>query len=253
MESNPMMDDSILEGIIKTALLTKEIPEQINVVRVLNADRKGNVFYIEMEMMPGGTLEVMVDDPAVPLSFKLETAVKIAETISAIHYRGIVHGDLKPENILFSAEKEPFLNDFYLYAPRAGNSMIMPLGTPYYMSPEQAKGALITPSSDIYSAGVLIYELLTGRMPYILEPGNLQEMIVEITEGEIYPPSDANHAIKRDLELVIEKLLEKDAEVRYQKMSDAADDLKACLNNKTISIPYEKGFLEKILSLFRGK
>jgi serine/threonine-protein kinase len=249
MESNPMVDISIFEGIIHAALATQEIPENINVVDVLTAGKEGSDYYIIMEMMPGGTLETMVMDSSLSFSAKLESAAKIAEIIAGIHGRGIVHGDLKPENILLNAEKEPYLNDFYLYtAGESGEMPIMPFGTPYYMSPEQAKGALITPESDIYSFGVLIYELLTARMPYYSKPDNIQEMVTEIADGKIYPPSKANSKINSRLNAVILKLLEKDADNRYRNMNRAAGDLRACIDQKPISIPYNESLLEKIRS-----
>lgn len=254
METNPMMDDKVFESIIDAALATRKIPENVNVVRVLKAGRKGNFFYIEMDMMQGGTLENIVLNPGISFEKKIKIAADIAKTLADIHKRGIVHGDLKPANVLISEDNVPYLNDFYLFPNRsAGVLPSMPLGTPYYMSPEQAKGTLITTASDIYSFGILIYELLTGKMPYESIPENIQEMINIINDGKIIPPSKFNPEINNKTEAVMLKLLEKKPSERYHHMNTVAEDLLACLDNKPVSIPYKLTFIEKIYSLFSHK
>ncbi len=251
MESNPMMDSAVFESIIQAAMATTKIQEHVNVVRVLSTGKQNSAYYIVMEMMKGGTLEKIVEDPSVSLSDKIQIAGEIAQTLAGIHKRGIVHGDLKPANVLLSANNKPYLNDFYLFPTRgAGTMPSMPLGTPYYMSPEQAKGTLITTTSDIYSFGIMIYELFTGQMPYILKPDNIQGMVQEIKEGLINPPRKANPKISRKIEAVILKLLEKKQGNRYQNMTVVAEDLFACISSTPISIPYKKTFFEQILSVF---
>lgn len=254
METNPMMDTSVFENIVVAALATQKIPESVNVVKVLSAGEKGTIYYIVMEMMEGGTLQQVVESESVSFEKKLQISGEIANTLSEIHKRGIVHGDLKPENVLMSAKNKPYLNDFYLFPNRgAGTMPSMPLGTPYYMSPEQAKGALITTASDVYSFGIMTYELLTGKMPYLLEPGNIHGMVQEIIEGKLNPPSNSNPQVDNKLEAVILKLLEKNPSNRYHQMNVAAEDLFACLKNKTISIPYKLTLMEQISSFFSKK
>jgi len=254
MESNPMMDPAVFESILEAALATQKIPENVHVVRVIGGGKKGPIYYIVMEMMDGGTMEKLVEDPSLSFERKLQISAEIAHTLAEIHKRGIVHGDLKPANVLMSSTNKPYLNDFYLFPSRGAGAMpSMPLGTPYYMSPEQAKGVLITTASDVYSFGIMIYELLTGEMPYLLEPENIQGMVQEIMEGNINPPSKANPKINNKLEAVILKLLEKNPSKRYQQMNDVSKDLFACLNDKPISIPYNLTFMEKLSSIFCKK
>jgi serine/threonine protein kinase len=254
METNPMMDSEVFESIVVAALATQKIPESVNVVKVLSAGRKGPIYYIVMEMMEGGTLEQVVESESISFERKLQISGEIAHTLSEIHKRGIVHGDLKPENVLMSAKNRPYLNDFYLFPSRGASSMpSMPLGTPYYMSPEQAKGTLITTASDVYSFGIMIYELLTGKMPYLLEPDNIQGMVQEIIKGNLNPPSNSNPKVDNKLEAVILKLLEKNSSNRYHQMNIVAEDLFACLNKKTISIPYKLTLREQISSFFSKK
>lgn len=254
MEANPMMDNSVFENIVIAAIATQKIPETVNVVRVLSAGQEGPVYFIVMEMMEGGTLEGVVEDQSISFNRKLQISGEMAHILSEIHKRGIVHGDLKPANVLMSSQNKPYLNDFYLFPNRgAGTMPSMPLGTPYYMSPEQAKGTLITTASDVYSFGIMVYELLTGEMPYILEPDNIQGMVQEIMDGNLNLPSKANSQIDNKLEAVILKLLEKKPSNRYHQMNVVAKDLFACLNKKPISIPYNLTFFEKITSLFFKK
>lgn len=254
MEANPMVESAVFSSIIQAAVATVKIPDSVNVVKVLYAGTQHPFYYIVMDMMEGGTLETIVGNSSFSLSAKLRIAEEIAQTLAAIHKRGIVHGDLKPANILISDDNKPYLTDFYLFPARGAGAMpSMPLGTPYYMSPEQAKGAFITTASDIYSFGIMIYELLTGSMPYALKPNNIQEMVHEIMEGSINSPHKTNPEINFKLEAVIMKLLVKNPDRRYRNMTVAADDISACINNSPISIPFRKTFLEKISSLFSQK
>ena len=253
METTPMVDTSVFDGIVNAAQATSKLSREIRVVHVFSAGKIEQYYYIIMEMMPGGTLEDFIGNPNISFDDKLRIASETAETIYEIHSRGILHGDLKPENILISHDSAPYLNDFYLYPARTSSSVMpnMPLGTPYYMSPEQAKGASITAQSDIYSFGVLIYELLTGRMPYAKQADNIRELIIEITAGDIIPPEKVEKSINSKLSAVMLKLLAKTPEKRYKNMRKAEEDLKACLENRPISIEYKHTFFEKIALIFQ--
>jgi serine/threonine-protein kinase len=122
----------------------------------------------------------------------------------------------------------------------------MSIGTPFYMSPEQATGALVTPKTDIYSFGVLFYELLTGEMPYSSGMDSIGALIEEITNGNIIPPAKRDSKLRGKLEAVMIKLLEKDPDRRYRDMALAAADIRSCLNGSDISIPYEKSFWSRL-------
>ena len=253
METTPMMDPSVFDGIVDAAEATSKLSRDIKVVHVFSAGKIEQHYYIIMEMMHGGTLEKFIGNPDISFEEKLRIASQTAETIYDIHSRGILHGDLKPENILMSLDSVPYLNDFYLYPARANSNVMpnMPLGTPFYMSPEQAKGASVTPQSDIYSFGVLTYELLTGRMPYTTKPDNIRELIKKITAGEIVPPEKVEKSINSKLSAVMLKLLAKTPEKRYRNMREAADDIKACIENRPVSVEYKHTLLEKITLIFQ--
>ena len=241
MELTPMGTTAVFEEIIKAALATKPLNDEARVVRVFDAGKlPPSTYYIIMEMMEGGTLEDHTANVELSLEKKLGLAAKIADSIYAIHSKGIIHGDLKPSNILLSKDCEPFLNDFYLYSLSSRPTPYMSIGTPFYMSPEQATGALITPKTDIYSFGVLLYEFVLGEMPYAVETDSIGGLIEEIRSGTIIEPSKKTNGISAKLEAVMLKLLEREPELRYTNMTIAAADIRACLDDSRISIPYKR-------------
>lgn len=252
MEISPMIDPPVFAGIIQAAQATRSLADNVNVVQVLSAGKTENYYYICMEMIEGGTLETAVQDKNMPLKQKLEIVKKVADILAAIHAKGIVHKDLKPSNILIDSNNTPYLNDFYLFHSQGGKRLsAMPHGTPYYMSPEQTGNQMVTVLTDFYSFGVLLYELLTGAMPYAADPQNIPDMINLVNEGKIIPPSRKNRKLTGKIEAIIMKLLEKDPKMRYHKMETVSKDLQACIDAHPISIPYKKSFLSGLFGLFR--
>ena len=225
MSPSPMIDIDVFDGIIDAALATRKLTDSVAVVPVLEVGKTPDArhYYIVMKLMDE-TMERLIGDG--PLSFeeKCVFAAEIAKALDGIHSNGIVHGDLKPPNVLL-ADRKPFLNDFYLAPWRMGGAAASTRGTPYYMSPEQAMGRPVTPSSDIYSLGVLLYELFTGAMPYKTEPKNLSEMIDAVVEGDMSPPSSNLKGGDRRLDGVIMELLGKDPADRPPKASMIAKSL----------------------------
>lgn len=253
MAITPMIDPRVFEGIIKVAKATNSLAKKVNVVKVISAGKTKNFYYICMDMIEGSTLEEIVNDSNIPLEKKVKIAKEVAEILAAIHAKSIVHQDLKPSNILIDKNGTPFLNDFYLFhTQRHQKFSAMPQGTPFYMSPEQTGGQRVTALTDFYSFGVLLYEMLTGSIPYEKRPKNISDMIGIVNEGKIIPPSQKNNAISPILEAIILKLLERDPKMRYQKMETLAKDLQAYLDGKPISITthVKKSIFDKFLNYF---
>ena len=248
IEESPMTDPAVPETIIEAARATMDIPDSVRVVRVFSSGRQASFCYIVMEMMDGGTLEKIVADLTFNFEMKLQIAVEIAETLDQIHKLGIIHGDLKPANVLMTADNKPYLNDFYMCSAREQIEMpLMPLGTPYYMSPEQARGAMITPVSDIYSYGVMIYELLTGEMPYASGEGNVHRMLHMINDAKLIPPGKVCNNMTYKLEAILLKMLAKLPDQRYRNMGMVAKDLSAYLDGNPISVPHKQTLQGKFL------
>jgi serine/threonine-protein kinase len=146
---------------------------------------------------------------------------------------GIIHGDLKPANVLISSSYEPYLNDFYNAAGRSFERIHLPEGTPRYMSPEQAAGKFIGYHSDIYSFGVLIYELLSGTLPYPPARTVTMRGIVEaIVKNEITPLPEKGGKFSRNLNTILMKMLALEPDKRYSSMKVAASELKICMENR---------------------
>jgi CheY-like chemotaxis protein len=140
-----------------------------NVARVYEHGVGDQCLYIGMEHLPGGDLRLDIEAGMPPRQAQLRAA-EIASALAAIHAAGIIHRDLKPANILMRMTGEAVLADFgiakQLGAELSLTQTEMVMGTPYYMSPEQARGSTVGPASDIYSLGVLYFEMLSGKRPY---------------------------------------------------------------------------------------
>lgn len=164
---------------------------------------------------------------------------KVALAVQAAHDQGIIHRDLKPSNILIDAAGEPKVTDFGLAKQVEGASDLtatgMVIGTPSYMSPEQAAGKLgeIHVASDVYSLGALLYAMLTGRPPY--RGDSQMETLMQVVQGELVPPRQRNRLIPRDLEAICLKCLEVDPRSRYDSAADLAADLSRFLQGDPVA------------------
>jgi serine/threonine protein kinase len=198
--------------------------------------------FIVMERMKGKTLKHWIEGKRMPLEQVVELGVQMADALEAAHGAKIVHRDLKPANVFVTDRGEAKLLDFGLakltglekddLSPEAetaarDNDLSLPgltLGTVAYMSPEQAHGEEVDGRSDLFSLGVVLYEMATGRLPF---PGKTSaEVFNGILSHAPPPPSGLNAAIPPRLEEIILKALEKDRETRYQTAADLRADLK---------------------------
>lgn len=176
------------------------------------ASHEGN-YYLSMEYLPGGTLQQYIRKGLL-LADALRIARAIAGALQYAHRRGIVHRDIKPQNILFRENGQPVLTDFGI-AKTLGTSSIMTrtglsLGTPRYMSPEQIRGQAADARADIYSFGVLLYEMLTGNVPYTADDSFALAMMHVTSPVPELPPYLSR------FQPLLNKLLEKDPNQRFQ-------------------------------------
>ncbi|MFA0811965.1 bifunctional serine/threonine-protein kinase/formylglycine-generating enzyme family protein [Microbulbifer epialgicus] len=204
-----------------------------NIVGIHDIGRYKSLNYIAMDYMPGGSVsEKLAKGPLEPLD-ALNVVRQIAMALDHSHSKGYVHRDLKPENILFREDGSAVLGDFGVARAVARTTRMtnsgMVVGTPYYMSPEQARGVAIDGRADLYSLGVVFYEMLTGAVPYQAEEA-VAIAIKHLTDP--IPRLPARHALYQPL---IDRFLAKDPDKRFQRglgVADAADQLVATLAGK---------------------
>ena len=209
--------------------------------------------YFAMEFIDGPSLDKFAGNTPVRPRKAAELVHDLAKTLAFCHENGIVHRDIKPGNILMASPVEPKLTDFGLgrltdqqnRMTRTGEI----LGTPSYMSPEQASGVVknIGPRSDIYGLGAILYELLTGRPPFS-SPDPVQTMM-EVLTADPAPPSSLQPKISRDLETIVLKCLEKKPKHRYESCTELASDLQLYLRKQPIQArrtPFHRVALARI-------
>ena len=193
--------------------------------------------YIAMQFIDGRSLGELCDELTVETKVRLIRDV--ARAVHAAHRNGLIHRDLKPGNILLvrdeSGELHPFVVDFGLAQEQDETALSrtgMISGTPAYISPEQAQGKPLDRRTDVYSLGVVLYELLAGFPPF--KGSNLARILVQLVQEDAKPLRQYDPAIPEDLETLVAKCLEKDPARRYDSARDLAEDLDRFLEGDTI-------------------
>jgi eukaryotic-like serine/threonine-protein kinase len=197
-----------------------------NIVTIHDVGQQGNLYYIVMQYLPGLNLDQVVNaNGPLPLKTAAAITLQIAAALDHAHQRGMIHRDVKPSNIMLSPEGQVTLMDFGLV--RAGESSAITrmgtvVGTPEYMSPEQAQGHQVDSRTDIYSLGVVLYKMLSGASPYARSTP-LATLLAQVTDPL---PLDGPIAhLPRDVKRVLQKALAKSPSDRYQSAGALAADL----------------------------
>jgi eukaryotic-like serine/threonine-protein kinase len=201
-----------------------------NIVSIYDQGRsEDGEYYIAMEYVPGGTLkERMRREGVFTPDAAVRVALQITDALSEAHEKGVIHRDIKPQNVLLSHKGDVKVTDFGIARAAASASSVATatgavLGTAAYMSPEQARGEPVGPQSDLYSLGVVLYEMLTGTVPYEAESPIAQAMM-HISEPP-RSPRQVNRKVPEPLDALTLKLLAKDPEDRYPRAAALANDL----------------------------
>ena len=211
-----------------------------NVIRVFDSgEAEDGSPYMAMELAPGGTLKdrIRSTGPLAPRE-AARVALQVAEALGAAHAAGIVHRDVKPENVLLTETGDVKVGDFGIARATEATAMThtsMILGTAPYLSPEQARGEPVGPSSDLYSLGVVLYESLTGRTPFGTgEHLNPLAIAMKHCNEPAPSPRAANRRVPEALELITLTLMRKRPEERHPDAAAVVADLAAFLENRRL-------------------
>jgi len=187
-------------------------------------------YFVAMEYLPGGTLASRINQGPLPLKHCLNWMKQLASGLSFAHKRGVIHQDIKADNIFITHEGDLKIGDFGLARLLPGrvymNTTTKGMGTPAYMSPELCRGEQQDYRSDIYSMGILFYEMCTGQLPYRAQ--GMVEMAMKHTNAPIPSAKKANPLVPDVLDRVIKRMMAKEAEERFKSMADVLgiiDDL----------------------------
>ena len=199
-----------------------------NIVVVFDAGEEDGLYYITMELVEGRSLQALLDDGhSFPLPRVLRIMEQACSALQFAHERNVVHRDIKPANLMLTGDDTVKVTDF-------GTAKILQfgtvqqtahvMGTPSYMSPEQVKGRAVDGRSDIFSLGVMLYEMVTGEKPF---PGqNITTVIYKIVNEEPVPPKQVDPSIHAGISAVVMRALAKDPDTRYQSCREMLEDLR---------------------------
>ena len=200
-----------------------------NIVNVYDVGDENGIYYIVMELVEGITLKSYIERKG-HLTVKEATsiAIQVSAGLEVAHNNQIVHRDIKPQNIMISREGKVKVTDFGIAkATTSQTTTSSAMGSVHYTSPEQARGGYVDHRSDIYSLGVVLYEMVTGRVPF--DGDTAVAVAVKHLQDPIVLPSTYNQEISYSLEQIIVKCMEKSPDRRYQDMEDLIADLKQSL------------------------
>jgi len=200
-----------------------------HIVTVFDAGRTDTLAYIAMERLHGRDLhEYLYGGSRLGVRQAAALMARIADAVHYAHKRGLIHRDIKPSNIFLSREMKPKVLDFGVALPRSEQDPLQRtvlVGTPNYMSPEQARGLAIDARSDVFSLGAILYEMVTGKRAF--DAPNIDDLLARLIGEEPVPVAELRPEAPPELVRIIGKALAKDIEARYQTAGDLRNDLAA--------------------------
>lgn len=220
-------DDEFLRKFEKEAQASASLSHP-NIVNVYDVGIDGDAYYIVMELVNGVTLKQYIQNKATYLSTQeiVQITRQIAMALDHAHSNGIIHRDIKPHNILITEDGHIKVADFGIARATTSATIVKTneaMGSVHYVSPEQARGGFVDARSDLYSLGILMFELATGRVPF--DGDTPVSIALKHLKEEVVPPSMVNVHVSQSLEAVIMKLIQKDAGMRYQSAARLVEDL----------------------------
>jgi eukaryotic-like serine/threonine-protein kinase len=220
-----------------------------NICTIYEIAEEGGRTFIAMEFLDGETLKHLIHENSLSIDRVIEVALNVADALEAAHEKGIIHRDIKPANIFVTKRGTAKVLDFGLakmlpvkeLAGATSESQLTDglgaaLGTAAYMSPEQALGRPVDTRTDLFSFGILLYEMCTGRSPF---PGDTTgELLIAIVQQAPITPAQLNPDVPQGLARIIDRCLEKDRELRYQHAGEIRADLKRLQRDSAAAIDH---------------
>ncbi len=223
-------DDAFTARFLREAETAGELRHP-NIIRILDVGRDSDHVYFAMPRLIA-SLEERLKTQTIGEGDVLRAARDIARALAFAHETGVIHRDIKPQNILFRTDGTAVLTDFGIARIAAGYQSVtgkqLVLGTPHYISPEQARGQPLDGRTDIYALGVTMYRAATGRLPF--RSSDWYELAKMHVEEPPEPPRNVNQELSKPFEQIVLRCLAKDREERYATAGDLADALEALLD-----------------------
>ena len=201
-----------------------------SIITVFEFGDERGVAYLAMEYLQGHEVRDLIDTRKLDLAAAVDIAAQVAEGLAFAHSRGVVHRDIKPGNVMVIEGNRAKIMDFGIARVRTSDLKTqtgLMLGSPRYMSPEQVLGRPVDHRSDIFSLGLVLYEMIAGVHPF--SGNDVHQIMYQVCNGQAPPPSAANPAVTRSLDIIVARALEKDVAARYQDAAAMAADLRACV------------------------
>ncbi|MDY4079769.1 MAG: Stk1 family PASTA domain-containing Ser/Thr kinase [Clostridium sp.] len=230
-------NEEIVEKFKKEATAIAALSDN-NIVNVLDVGSQDNINYIVMELVKGKTLkELIVEFGKMNYETAIKIAIQVAKALDCAHKNGIIHRDVKPQNILVTEDGIIKVTDFGI-AKSSGSGTLTNsstvMGSAHYFSPEQAKGSFLDARTDLYSLGVVIYEMTTGRLPFDAE--SPVTVALKHIQEEPIPPKQINSKIPESLNNLILKAMSKEPSKRYQTAKELINDLQKIKDDPNVKI-----------------
>ncbi len=220
-----------------------------NIVQIYAIGEEKSIHYFAMEYIKGKTLaQIKKEEGTLPAARAIPIIKEVAEALGEAHKVGLVHRDIKPSNIMMDASGRAKVTDFGIaFVAEAKTKLTREgsiIGTPEYLSPEQCEGKPLDGRSDIYSLGVTLYEILTGKTPY--EADTPVSMMMKIVQGNFLPINEVNPNVPLPVQKVVEKMMQTDTQKRYANVDELIKSLRKV--EKEITLSEDKVAVKKTVS-----